>query len=68
MPYIPEQIHFCSVDEKKNRVDFYKLNAKLNHNCMLGYLIFVLISLALANVFSGHLRESWGDKIVSKLL
>lgn len=54
--------------KKKKRVDFYMLNAKLNHNCMLGYLIFVLISLALANVFSDHLRESWGDKIVSKLL
>lgn len=61
MLYIPEQIHFCSVDgkkKKKKRVDFYLLNATLNHNCMHGYIIFVLISLALAKIYYSPVKLS----------
>lgn len=63
MPYIPEQIHFCSVNGKKkknvkNVLIFYLLNAKLNHNCMRRYLIFVLISLALAKIYYSPVKLS----------
>ena len=65
MPYIPEQIHFCSVTEKKkkkknvkNVLIFYLLNAKVNHNCMRRYLLFVLISLALAKIYYSPVKLS----------
>lgn len=59
MPYNPEQIQFRLVDEKKKeRVDFYYLlNAKLNHNCILGYPIFVLIPLALAKIYYSPAKQ-----------
>ena len=63
MPYIPEQIHFCSVTEKKkknvkNVLIFYLLNAKVNHNCMRRYLIFVLILLGLAKIYYSPVKLS----------
>ena len=44
--------------KKKKRVDFYLLNATLNHNCMHGYIIFVLISLALAKIYYSPVKLS----------
>ena len=44
--------------KKKKRVDFYLLNATLNHNRMHGYIIFVLISLALAKIYYSPVKLS----------
>lgn len=42
----------------KNVLIFYLLNAKVNHNCMRRYLIFVLISLALAKIYYSPVKLS----------